>query len=49
MRHVQTDDLDPRRHPRHVRRRRDWASMTATISMPRLRELLSTLLVRAGF
>ena len=42
------EQLDPRRQPRGVRRR-DWASKSMLISIPRVRELLVTLLVRAGF
>ncbi|MCZ4495946.1 MAG: hypothetical protein JWM25_529 [Thermoleophilia bacterium] len=43
------DDLDPRRTQRHLRFRRDWASMSAVVAVPRMRELLAIFLVRAGF
>lgn len=42
----QTDDLDPRRHPRGVRR--DWKSMSRVVSVARLHELLASVLVRLG-
>lgn len=41
------DNLDPRRSPRGVRRR-DWASASRMLQIPRLHELLATLLVRLG-
>jgi hypothetical protein len=40
-------DLDPRRRPRGARTR-DFASASRTVSIPRLHELLATLLVRLG-
>lgn len=43
--HSPDDRLDPRRHARNVRRR-DWASMSRTITIPRLPELLASLLAR---
>ena len=45
--HRPEDDLDPRRRPRGVRRR-DWASASRTVSIPRVHELLATVLVRLG-
>lgn len=42
------EDLDPRRRPRGMVRRRDWASMTRAVSAPRIHELLATVLVRLG-
>jgi hypothetical protein len=42
-----TEDLDPRRRPRGVRTR-DFASGSRMISIPRLHELLATVLVRLG-
>lgn len=43
------EDLDPRRQPRGVVRRRDWASATRSVPViPRLQELLATVLVRLG-
>ena len=41
------DNLDPRRRPRGARTR-DFRSMTAMISIPRLQQLLATTLVRLG-
>lgn len=42
------DDLDPRRVPRGAARRRDWASMSRTVSIARAQELLMHALVRLG-
>ena len=43
------DSTDPRRVPRGAAaQRRDWASATRMVAIPRLRELLATALVRAG-
>lgn len=47
MRSAHDENLDPRRRPRHARRR-DWASMSRTITVRRLHELLATALVRLG-
>lgn len=48
MRSGQPDeDLDPRRHARGARTR-DFRSMTAAISIPRLHDLLAAALVRLG-
>jgi hypothetical protein len=41
------ENLDPRRTPRGIRRR-DWASMSRTVSLARVHELLATALVRLG-
>lgn len=43
----QPEDLDPRRRPRGARTR-DFKSMSATIAIGRVHELLATLLVRLG-
>lgn len=40
------DDLDPRRRPRGVRR--DWKSVSATVVIGRMPELLAKVLVRLG-
>jgi hypothetical protein len=47
--HLRHDDenLDPRRRAR-TGRRRDWASMSRSVSVPRLYELLAAALVRLG-
>ena len=47
MRIAPDDNLDPRRRPRHARRR-DWASMSRTVTVQRLHELLAITLVRLG-
>ncbi len=41
------ESLDPRRRPRNARRR-DWASMSRTVTIPRMHELLARVLVRLG-
>ena len=41
------ESLDPRRRPRG-RRTRDWASMSRTVSVGRVHELLARVLVRLG-
>lgn len=47
LRQHDEDDLDPRRRPRGVRTR-DFASGSRMVSIPRMQELLATLLVRLG-
>jgi hypothetical protein len=42
------DDLDPRRRARGRAARRDWQSVSAVVTIPRLRDLLASALVRAG-
>ena len=42
------EDLDPRRRPRNVRRR-DFMSASRAVSIPRLPELLASVLVRLGW
>lgn len=45
----QPEELDPRRRPRDLVRRRDWASSTRSVAViPRLHELLAMALVRLG-
>jgi hypothetical protein len=39
------EDLDPRRVPRNVRRR-DWASRSMTVALPRLHDLLASIIAR---
>ncbi|MCW2923766.1 MAG: hypothetical protein JWM98_1170 [Thermoleophilia bacterium] len=42
-----TEDLDPRRRRRGLRTR-DFRSMSRTVAVPRVHELLATALVRLG-